>query len=58
MIDTVVIEYTPNPTKRAERIAAIANAREAKGDRLVSVLSTPNCGAILVFRTPAVPEKK
>ena len=58
MIETVVIEYTPNPTKRAERIAAIANAREAKGDRLVSVLSTPNCGAILVFRTPAVPEKK
>ncbi len=57
MIETEVIEYTPNPNKRAERIAAIANAREAKGDRLVSVLSTPNCGAILVFRTPTASEK-
>ena len=57
MIETEVIGYTPNPNKRAERIAAIANAREAKGDRLVSVLSTPNFGAILVFRTPTVSEK-
>ena len=57
MIETEVIGYTPNPNKRAERIAAIANVREAKGDRLVSVLSTPNCGAILVFRTPTVSEK-
>lgn len=57
MIETEVIEYTPNPNKRAERIAAIANAREEKGDRLVSVLSTPHCGAILVFRTPTASEK-
>ena len=57
MIETEVIEYTPNPNKRAERIAAIANAREETGDRLVSVLSTPNCGASLVFRTPTASEK-
>ncbi len=58
MIETVVIKYTPNLYRRAERIATLANEREAKGDRLISVLSTPNCGAILVFRTPTVSEKK
>ncbi len=58
MIETEVIGYTPNPNQRAARIAALANERESKGDALISVLSTPNCGAILVFRTPAAPEKK
>ena len=58
MIETEIIGYTPDQKKRAARIAALANERENRGDTLVSVLSTPNCGAILVFRTPAVPEKK
>ncbi len=58
MIETEIIGYTPDPKKRAARIAQLANERESRGDTLVSVLSTPNCGAILVFRTPAVPEKK
>ena len=58
MIRTEVIEYTPDPRRRAERIAAVANAREAEGERLISVLATPNCGAILVFRAPTVSEKK
>ena len=53
-----MIEYTPDPRRRAERIAAVANAREAEGERLISVLATPNCGAILVFRAPTVSEKK
>ena len=58
MIETEIVGYTPDPKKRAARFAALANERENKGDTLISVLSTPNCGAILVFRTPAVPEKK
>ena len=58
MIETEIIGYMPDPKKRAARIAALANERENRGDTLVSVLSTPNCGAILVFRTPTASEKK
>ena len=38
--------------KRAKRIEETANAHEARGEELVSALSTPNCGAILIFRAP------
>ena len=38
--------------KSAEAIEKLANEREAEGYTLVGVLSTPNCGAILVFREP------
>ena len=58
MIETEVIAYTPDSRKRAKRIEEIANAREAKGDVLVSALATPNCGVILVFRTPTYSERK
>ena len=52
MIVTEVIPYTPDPNKRAKRIEETANAHEARGEELVSSLSTPNCGAILIFRAP------
>ena len=52
MIVTEVIPYTPDPNKRAKRIEETANAHEARGEELGSALSTPNCGAILIFRAP------
>ncbi len=52
MIKTERIGYTPKSKDRAKAIEKLANAREAEGYTLLSVLSTPNCGAILVFRAP------
>lgn len=52
MIKTELIGYTRSAKDRAAAIEAAANAREAEGYVLISVLSTPNCGAILIFRTP------
>lgn len=48
MIKTELIGYT----RSAKAIEKLANEREAEGYILLSVLSTPNCGAILVFRAP------
>lgn len=51
MIETEVIECVLSAYQRAKRIAQIVNAREAKGDELISVVPTVNYGAILLFRT-------
>lgn len=52
MIKAELIGYTRSAKERAEAIEKFANEREAEGYILLSVLSTPNCGAILVFRAP------
>lgn len=52
MIRTEHIGYTRSAKDRAKAIEKLANEREAEGYTLISVLSTPNCGAILVFRAP------
>ena len=52
MIKTELIGYTRSAKERAEAIEKLANEREADGYTLISVLSTPNCGAILVLRAP------
>lgn len=52
MIKAEHIGYTRKAKERAKAIEKLANKREAEGYTLISVLSTPNCGAILVFRAP------
>ncbi len=52
MIKTELIGYTRSAKERAEAIGKLANEREAEVYTLLSVLSAPNCGAVLVFRAP------
>jgi len=50
MYKTVLIETTTNAKERAQKIENKANEMAASGYELVSVMSTPNFGAILVFK--------
>ena len=51
MYKTEVIPFTKDAEKRAQLIEAKANEMYEKGYALVCVTSTPNCGAILTFKT-------
>ena len=58
MIRTEVIRTVRNIDKRAQEIEKIANAREKEGWSLLSAVSTPNFGIILIFRTPEEEQAK
>ena len=47
---TELIPYTPSAKKRAKLIEDKINEMVAAGYEFVSVCSTPNCGAILIFK--------
>ena len=50
MYKTEIIPYTSSAKKRAELIEDKINEMVTLGYEFVSVCSTPNCGAILVFK--------
>lgn len=50
MYKTVVIGFTSNKEARAKIIEDKANEMYSQGWELVSVTSTPNAGAIMVFK--------
>ena len=50
MYKTIVIGFTSSKEARARLIEDNANAMYAQGWELVTVTSTPNAGAIMVFR--------
>lgn len=50
MYKTEVIGFTKNKELRAQAIEDKANEMYEKGYELVSVTSTPNAGAILIFK--------
>ena len=50
MYKTEIIGFTKNRDTRAQAIQDKANEMYNKGYELVSVTSTPNAGAILIFR--------
>ena len=52
MIRTEVIRTIRNIDERARAVEEAANAREKEGWSLLSAVSTPNFGIILIFRTP------
>lgn len=58
MICTEIIRTIRNIDKRAQEIEKIANAREKEGWSLLSAVSTPNFGIILIFRTPEEEQAK
>lgn len=50
MFKTEVIEFTANAEKRAKKIEDKINEMVGKGYEFVSICSTPNYGAILIFK--------
>lgn len=59
MIRTEVIRSVRNIDERARAIEQVANAREKEhGWTLLSAVSTPNFGVILLFRTPEEAQTK
>ena len=50
MADLEIIKKTANIEKRAKLIEEKCNSMESEGYNLISVCSTPNFGAILVFK--------
>ena len=58
MIRTEVIRTIRNIYERARAVEEAANAREKEGWSLLSAVSTPNFGIILIFRTPEEEQAK
>ena len=59
MIRTEVIRTIRNIDERARAVEEAANAREKEhGWTLLSAVSTPNFGVILLFRTPEEEQAK
>ncbi len=50
MYKTEIIGYTPNSKARAKKIEEKINEMVAQGYEFVSICSTPNCGAIIIFK--------
>ena len=50
MYKTVVIGFTKDAVQRAKLIEDKANEMYAQGWEVVCVTSTPNCGAIVMFK--------
>ncbi len=50
MYKTVVIPYTPSAKKRAKLIEKKINELTSNGFEFITLCSTPNCGAILIFK--------
>ena len=50
MYKTVIIPYTASAKKRAKLIEDKINEMTTNGYEFISVCSTPNCGAILIFK--------
>ena len=50
MYKTEVIGFTKDAVQHAKLIEEKANEMYEKGYEVVSVTSTPNCGAIITFR--------
>ncbi len=53
MYKTVIIPYTASAKKRAKLIEDKINEMTANGYEFISICSTPNCGAILIFKEPS-----